>query len=527
MSQIVYLTSLAENFHSCGIKHIFGISGYPITPLVEEAQKWGIQFYGFRNEQAASYAASSVSFLTGRRQIGVCMTVAGPGFINALTGVVNASVNRWPFIIVCPLVTSQGEFQSMDQLTAAAALCKGYVVYDGQVTCLRTALSIAHSELGCVVLFIPTTTQPICKRVHVCEKLPKLDRKNSLKPQLPVHCQEPHRVLAIIGSYAPLYPDDHLVIRQFVRVNQIPFICDPMGRGVMPEDDPLCVQAARSRAIATCELAIVFHGDIDWMLHFGKHPRWMKGCHFILVGSHAAIPEGISVESVDLKFLPSQLAPQIDIAWIHELQKHVVKNRNALNESLCTVRIHSQQLPSHWEAIGGIRRILQSRKLNGAIIISEGANTMDVARVALDIEGPRLDAGRWGTMGVGLAYVLAASAVYPERPIIAIEGDSAFGFSGMELETLVRYKSRAIIIVFNNGGIYTGARSNATALSVGIRHDQMMKSFGGTGFASTDFGVEETLTKAIDCLESGEYPVLVDIPIDPNSGTISGSLSRL
>ena len=206
-------------------------------------------------------------------------------------------------------------------------------------------------------------------------------------------------------------------------------------------------------------------------------------------------------------------------------------NKDKLSKRIFEVR--SGHLPSHHEAIGAIKRAIKNASLQGSVVVSEGANTMDVTRVALDdISEPckRLDAGRWGTMGAGLGMAIAAATIKPNETVICIEGDSAFGFSGMELETMVRYKCKVVVIVFNNGGIYTGARDNATAFSPSIRHDELIKAFGGLGL-STQGGdahaVQRVVSNAFDRVKAGQYPVLVDVIIDPKSGTLSGSISRL
>jgi len=502
--------------NDCGVECIFGIAGDPITPLITFCEKKNIKFFGFRNEQAGSYAASSVAFLSAGRTIGVCMSVAGPGFTNTLTGIVNANVNGWPVVIVCPLAIEEGQFQGMDQLSAAnpsSGLCKGYVVYDGKPDTVKRAFDLARSERGGVVIFVPTSTQ-------VQEAHPVTESSLRRHISVTTRARSTQRPLVVIGSRTRMHPQYHEKVLNFIFKNKIPFITDPMGRGLIPESDPLCMTACRSRAISTCDSVFVFFGQLDWMLHFGKPPKWASDCIFTLLDE--------ANQAVDWGALES--AVNVDCAWRTELTNMASTNKRKLS-----ARMHAKSgngLPNHWEAIGGIRRVIarpENQWINAAIIVSEGANTMDVARVGLDVGSLRLDAGRWGTMGAGLAYVIASHAVCPEKLVIAIEGDSAFGFSGMELETIVRYKCRAIIVIFNNGGIYNGHPDNATAFTPNVRHDLMMQSFGGTGISCRDFdgNVEAALSRAVQYVSKGVFPVLVDAIIDPKSGTLSGSLSRM
>ena len=518
------LAALAGDLHQCGVREMFGIAGDPITPLIASAESTGIRYYGFRNEQAAAYAASAVSFLTGRRRIGACMTVAGPGFTNSLTGLANATVNGWPTLLICPFTPAgTGGFQAIDQISCLTGLVKGYTFYTGKAS-VEQAINLASRDApyGSVVLFVsPNATT---RQFSVIPSLPKTTSPaHTAIPSM----SSPQRVLVVIGARSPLHPESHGVIRSIVETGQVPFISESLGRGVIPESHPLCVTAARSRAIASCTVAILVNTQLDWMLHHGAAPKWNSNCVFIstdLTGATTGREHYMSLN--DVTALVNSL--RCDAGWANELLATAYAIKAKLLKRLSAT---GSALPSHYEAMGAIKRVIARRGLEGSLIVSEGANTMDAARVVLvGIQSPakRLDAGRWGTMGSGLGFVMAGHAVNPNELIISIHGDSAFGFSGMELETLVRYKCKCVVIVLNNGGIYTGSRDNATAFSPGIRHDVMMKAFGGTGFSTTGgHSVETVMNDTVDSVQRGKYPVLVDVVIDPHSGSVSGSLSRL
>ncbi len=139
----------------------------------------------------------------------------------------------------------------------------------------------------------------------------------------------------------------------------------------------------------------------------------------------------------------------------------------------------------------------------------------------------RLDSGTWGVMGIGMGYAIAA-AVETGKPVIAIEGDSAFGFSGMEIETICRYHLPVVIVVLNNGGIYHGDKAGSlpspTGFIANARYDKLIEAFGGTGYHVTDTA---GLTNAlIDALAAGR-PALIDCVIDPTAGTESGHIQNL
>ena len=168
-----------------------------------------------------------------------------------------------------------------------------------------------------------------------------------------------------------------------------------------------------------------------------------------------------------------------------------------------------------------------------AILVNEGANTLDFARSIIDVYKPRkrLDVGTWGIMGIGMGAAIAAAVETGER-VLAVEGDSAFGFSGMEIETICRYNLPVCIVVFNNNGIYRGTDVNPTggadvAPTVFVkdsRYDLMMQAFGGVGAYVTS---ADELTQAVnEAMESGK-PTLVNAIIDESAGTESGRIGNL
>ncbi|MDB5951282.1 MAG: oxalyl-CoA decarboxylase, partial [Massilia sp.] len=168
-------------------------------------------------------------------------------------------------------------------------------------------------------------------------------------------------------------------------------------------------------------------------------------------------------------------------------------------------------------------------------VVNEGANTLDYARSIIDMYEPRkrFDSGTWGIMGLGMGYAIGA-AVTSGKPVVAIEGDSAFGFSGMELETICRYDLPVVTIIFNNNGVYKGTDPNlnpnvpndvpVTSFVKGARYDKMIEAFGGIGYNVT---TPEEMTKALNEAIASGKPSLINAVIDPNAGTESGRLTNL
>jgi oxalyl-CoA decarboxylase len=157
---------------------------------------------------------------------------------------------------------------------------------------------------------------------------------------------------------------------------------------------------------------------------------------------------------------------------------------------------------------------------------------LDLARNVIDMQVPRnrLDSGTWGVMGIGMGYAIAA-AIETGAPVMAIEGDSAFGFSGMELETICRYRLPVVVVILNNGGVYRGdeintvtANPSPTTLMLKARHDRLIEAFGGKGYHVT---TPDQLTIALTGALMSGGPALIDCAIDPTDGTESGHLTNL
>jgi oxalyl-CoA decarboxylase len=195
-------------------------------------------------------------------------------------------------------------------------------------------------------------------------------------------------------------------------------------------------------------------------------------------------------------------------------------------------RLQNNNIPMDYHgALGSLRTVIKERP--ETILVNEGANTLDFARSIIDMYQPRkrLDVGTWGVMGVGMGTAIAA-AVETGNPVLAIEGDSAFGFSGMEIETICRYNLPICVVVFNNGGIYRGTDVNPTgdkdvATTVFVkeaRYDKMMEAFGGVG---VNVSSPDELSRAVNAAIDSAKPTLVNAVIDEAAGTESGRIGNL
>jgi len=205
-------------------------------------------------------------------------------------------------------------------------------------------------------------------------------------------------------------------------------------------------------------------------------------------------------------------------------------DRKARNEAKMRQRLAEDPHPMRfYNALGAIRSVL--RENPGIYVVNEGANALDLARNVIDMELPRhrLDTGTWGVMGIGMGYAIAA-AVETGNPVVAIEGDSAFGFSGMEVETICRYRLPVTVVILNNGGVYrgneapTGSDPAPTVLNARARHELIAQAFGGKGYhVTTPPELRSALAEAI----ASNGPSIIDCELDPSAGVESGHLAGL
>jgi oxalyl-CoA decarboxylase len=345
------------------------------------------------------------------------------------------------------------------------------------------------------------------------------------------------RPLILLGKGAA-YAQADADIRSFIEATGIPYLPMSMAKGLLPDNHPQCAAAARSFVLGQADVVVLIGARLNWLLGHGKPPQWSPTVRFIQVDisatefdSNRPIAAPIagdicsSVSALLTRLKPGSIRPSV--AWLDAVEK-----RKQENVKRMAARLDANPNPMNFSsALRAIRDTLARNK--DVYVVNEGANTLDFARNIIDMYEPRkrLDTGTWGVMGIGMGYAIGA-AVTTGKPVVAIEGDSAFGFSGMEIETICRYSLPVVTIVFNNGGIYRGDDVNrgggsdpsATAFVKDSRYDKLIEAFGGTGHHVTDV---QGLTKALtESLASGK-PALINCVIDPKAGTESGHIQNL
>jgi oxalyl-CoA decarboxylase len=536
-----------------GLDTIYGVPGIPITDFGRMAQAAGIRVISFRHEQNAGYAASIAGFLT--KKPGICLTVSAPGFLNGLTALAHATTNCFPMILISGssereiVDLQQGDYEEMDQLAIAKPLCKAaYRVLHAQdigIGIARAIRSAVSGRPGGVYLDLPAKLFGQVMNaeagrkslVKVIDPAPaQIPSPESIKRALDV-LKSAKRPLIILGKGAAYAQADD-AIRAFVEKSGVPFLPMSMGKGLLPDTHPQCAGAARSTVLKDSDVVMLIGARLNWLLSHGKGKTWGDAPKkFIQIDIEPREMDS-NVEIVapvvgDIGSCVSALLDGMDTKWPAppaDWTGSVAKKRDE-NVAKMAPRLMNNNHPMDYHgALGVLRTVIKERP--DAILVNEGANTLDLARGIIDIYQPRkrIDVGTWGVMGIGMGYAIAA-AIETGKPVLAVEGDSAFGFSGMEVETICRYKLPVCIVIFNNDGIYRGTDVNkagddpATTVFVkGSRYDRMMEAFGGVGVNAT---TPDELRRAVNAAMDSGTPTLINAVIDPAAGSESGRIGNL
>jgi oxalyl-CoA decarboxylase len=534
---------------------IYTVPGIPITDLGRFAQAGGMRIISFRHEQHAGNAAAIAGFLT--KKPGLCLTVSAPGFLNGLTALANATTNCFPMILMSGssereiVDLQQGDYEEMDQLAIAKPLCKAAFrilhAEDIGIGIARAIRAAVSGRPGGVYLDLPakllgqTLDVEAGKKslVKVIDPAPRqIPAAESVARALDL-LKNAKRPLIILGKGAA-YAQADADIRALVEKSGIPYLPMSMAKGLLPDTHAQSAAAARSLALQKSDVVMMIGARLNWLLSHGKGKTWgpPHSKQFIQIDIEAkemdsnveiaapVVGDIGSCVSALLKAMGDKWkAPPAE--WTSEIKEKVESNVERM-----APRLQNNNVPMDYHgALGALRRIIKDRP--DTVLVNEGANTLDFARSIIDIYQPRkrLDVGTWGIMGIGMGFSVAA-AIETGKSVLAVEGDSAFGFSGMELETICRYNLPVCVVVFNNNGIYRGTDVNPTGgadvaptvFVKDVRYEKMMEAFGGIGVYATS---PDELTRAVtEALGSGK-PTLVNAVIDEKAGTESGRIGNL
>jgi oxalyl-CoA decarboxylase len=352
------------------------------------------------------------------------------------------------------------------------------------------------------------------------------------------------RPLIVLGKGAA-YAQADAGIRALVEKTGIPYLPMAMAKGLLPDTHEQSAAAARSYVLPEADVVMVIGARLNWLLSHGKGKTW-GGKSSKQWGGQKFVQIDISPQEADSNVridapvvgdigscVQALLAgigsnwPKPPAEWLGAIAERRTRNVAKMAETLA-------QDPSpmnYHSALNVVRDIVKANP--DAILVNEGANALDFTRSIVDMYKPRkrLDVGTWGVMGIGMGFSVAAAVVSGEQ-VIAVEGDSAFGFSGMEVETICRYNLPVCVVILNNNGVYRGDEVNAAGgrdpsplvFVKGARYEKLMEAFGGVGVLATTPG---ELRKAMEQAIRSRTPTLINAAIDEKAGTESGRITSL
>ena len=542
-----------------GLDTIYALPGIPITDLTRRAQAEGLRVLAFRHEQNAGYAASIAGFLT--QKPGICLTVSAPGFLNGLNALAHATTNCFPMILISGssereiVDLQQGDYEELDQLAIAKPLAKAaYRVLHAEdigVGIARAIRAAVSGRPGGVYLDLPaklfaqSIDAALGKKtlIKVVDPAPKqIPAPESVQRALDL-LRSARKPLIILGKGAA-YAQCDAEIRHLIEKTGIPYLPMSMAKGLLPDTHEQCASAARSFVLPGADVVMLIGARLNWLLSHGKGKTWggkgakdWGGQKFIQVDiSPQEADSNVRIDAPVVGDIGSCVAAFLSeiksdwksppVEWLNAVAEkkkaNVAKMAETLAKNPSPMNFHS--------ALNVVRDIVRANP--DAILVNEGANALDFTRSIVDMYKPRkrIDVGTWGIMGIGMGYCVAA-AVVTRQPVIAVEGDSAFGFSGMEVETICRYNLPVCVVVMNNNGVYkgtdvdpTGRDPAPTAFVKNARYEKLMEAFGGVGvYATTPAELRKAMEEAI----RSRKPTLINAMIDETAGTESGRITSL
>jgi acetolactate synthase-1/2/3 large subunit len=537
MAQVDGSQLMAEGLKEEGVDTIFYIMGGPNILLSMHAERLGIRLIDVRHEQAAAMMAHAYSRVTGK--VGVCMGAGGPGAANLLTGVANA------FLDACPVLAlggssavhyyDLGDFQEFDQLSVFKPICKWSArVYESHRAKEYVHMAMVRARQGKpgpVYLDMPgnmlvekVDEKRVWPRPTISDKsLPVADSRSIEKAVALLRSAKKPLLLTGSGVFWSGAGEE---MRRFVETTGIPFFTTPQGRGVVPDDHPLCLLGARSYAFKEADVVLVVGTRFNFIIGYGRPPRFSPEAKFIQVdvdseeiGRTRSVELGIVG---DAKAVFQQLTEAAqgrvrvgeESVWVQQLGAKDRENREKMAPLL-----NSDQTPVHPMRL--CKEVRDFIPRNGILAV-DGHEIMNMSRQVIPsfTPGARLNPGPNGCMGVGLPFGVGAKAAAPNRPVVVLHGDGSLGLNLMELDTAVRHHLPLLVVVSNNGGwtASPGNKMRVPGRDLGfVRYDQVAQGLGAYGELVEDpRAVRPAMERAWREVENGR-PALLNVLTEPTA----------
>ncbi|HJM88752.1 MAG TPA: thiamine pyrophosphate-binding protein [Dehalococcoidia bacterium] len=538
MGQITGAEIIARSLKEQGVEAMYGVVGIPVAGIAAAANKIGLRYVGMRHEMPATYAAQATSYLTGR--LGASLVVSGPGALNATAAFANAWSNRWPMIMLGGAgETSRvgmGDFQEADLLTPVlpfAKFARSVQSIDRlPIYIAEAARKSLHGTPGPSYLDLPGDM--------ISGSIDEDDVQWAARvPDAPRPAADPESVLAALAALKTA--ESPLVIigkgvawsraeeeaRRFVEETGLPYLAMPMAGGILPDTHDQSAAAARTYALQNADMVVLLGARLNWMLHYGMPPRFREDLRVVQLDINSEeigvnVPAEVGLVG-DAKATIGKLLDALDAdpwsfpddsEWTQAVKAEAGRNAESVEGMMADDSVPM----GYYRGLSEIKDAMP----DDAIVVAEGASTMDISRQVFKSMNPRsrLDAGSFGSMGLGHGFAIAAQVTNPGKKVIALQGDAAFGFAGMEVEVAVRQKLPITWVVFVNNGIGGQDVDDDTAMNVpgafvpNARYDKVIEAFGGHGY---HVETPDELAAALKDAIASDETSLINVALDPQA----------
>jgi acetolactate synthase-1/2/3 large subunit len=538
---------VARTLKQAGVGHVFTLCGGHILPIYDGCVSEGLQVVDMRHEQACAHAGDAYARLT--RNIGVAVVTAGPGVTDAVTGVANAYSARSPLLLIggaAPVgLRGLGALQETEQVALLRPITKGSwtVAETRQIpevltTAIRAALSgrpgpvFVEIPVDLLMTVIEDRLAPIPTR-YVHRSAALADPDDVVRLAHLVSRAERPVVLAGSGVY---WDDAAKPLASFADASGLPVFMNGAGRGALPPGHSCAFTHARGWALAGADLVLVLGAPLDFRLGYGRPPTFAEDARVVMVdcdpaelGRNRPLELGLHghigrVLDQLVETLPAGL-PARFAEWRRRVGQKERESRGKLEAESA-----SDAVPiSHYRWAREIAAVVTPE----TIVVGDGGDVVGCASkfVPVSATGQWLDPGPFGCLGVGPSFAIAAKLLHPDRRVLLIAGDGAFGLNGMEMETAVRFGLPMTVIIGNDGGwgqirnpqisFFGAERAVGTSLPF-TRFDRMVEALGGRGMHVTEPGeIRPALEQALGSREVYCINVLLDPAAYRRTGQVS------
>lgn len=533
---------IARRLKAAGVSKLFTLSGGHLFSIYDGCREEGVEIVDVRHEQTAAFAAEGWAKVT--REVGVCALTAGPGVTNGMSAIASAQANHTPMLVLGGRAPAfrwgQGSLQEIDHVPFVRPLCKlaATAQSTGEIPGLvDEALGLAlaphggpafidfpldhvfmsapepHPETGVELAEAGSANGGGRARVYSADAT-QIERAAQL-------LREAERPVVMAGTDLYWAHGEHALL-ELVEALRIPTFLNGLARGCVPADHELFFSRARSQALREADVALVVGVPMDFRLGFGGS----FGEETAIVMIDSAEPARRPPREPALELYGELVQTLSDLrgavgprsggsgAWVSRLREAESELRQGERAELQDGRAPLHPMRVYAELAQVLDR--------DAIVIGDGGDFVSYAGRVVDSFNPGcwLDPGPFGCLGAGPGYALAAKLAHPDRQVVLLLGDGAFGFSGMEFDTLCRH-GVPVVGVMGNNGIWALEKhpmeflygySVAADLRPATRYDQVVEVLGGHGeLVERPDALRGALERA---LESGK-PALVNVLTDP------------